>query len=98
MNLFISAFVALITSIITTWVLYRLKTWKAKQDDLNAEHRHRRQVALLRTLLQPQEIAYENHHNEQKGAPLNQTTHPPELDLTQTADMTKDSPPYTKHP
>ena len=97
MNLFISAFVALITSIITTWVLYRLTTWKAKQDDLNAEYCHQRQVALLRTQLQSQDTAGENHHNEQKVVPLNQPMHRHELDSIQTTDEPKASPPYSKH-
>lgn len=95
MSLFISALVAFITAIITSLILYRLKIHAVPKDDLNELHRLK--IDSLRTQLQSQETAGENHHNEQKVVPLNQPMHRHELDSIQTTDEPKASPPYSKH-
>ncbi|PRM16297.1 hypothetical protein BV002_00541 [Haemophilus influenzae] len=95
MSLFISALVAFITAIITSLILYRLKSHVAQKD--NSDDLHRLKIDSLRTQLQSQETADENHHTEHKGAPLNQPTHRPEPDSIQTTDEPKASPPYSKH-
>ena len=95
MNLFISALVAFITAIITSLILYRLKSHVAQKD--NSDDLHRLKIDFLRTQLQSQETADENHHTEHKGAPLNQPAHRPVPDSIQTTDEPKELPPYSKH-
>ena len=95
MSLFISALVACITAIITSLILYRLKSHVAQKD--NSDDLHRLKIDFLRTQLQSQETADENHHTEHKGAPLNQPAHQPAPDSIQTTDEPKESPPYSKH-
>ena len=95
MSLFISAFFACITAIITSLILYRSKSHVAQKD--NSDDLHRLKIDFLRTQLQSQDTAGKNLHTECKGAPLNQPVHRPEPDSIQTTDEPKGSPPYSKH-
>ncbi|HHE9392009.1 TPA: hypothetical protein ACPG0E_000708 [Haemophilus influenzae] len=95
MSLFISALVAFITAIITSLILYRLKSHVEQKD--NSDDLHRLKIDFLRTQLQSQDTAGKNLHTECKGAPLNQPVHRPEPDSIQTTDEPKESPPYSKH-
>ena len=58
MSLFISAFFACITAIITSLILYRLKSHVAQKD--NSDDLHRLKIDSLRTQLQSQETDTKN--------------------------------------
>ena len=58
MSVFISALVAFITAIITSLILYRLKSHVAQKD--NSDDLHRLKIDFLRTQLQSQETDTKN--------------------------------------